>query len=559
MNRPPGGPGADLRAAIGGPMASALLGAAKHRLYGGDPQSALKDAKEALAMYRNAGDAAGTVDALCTMVSAHVADGDTDQAQQVATAELASRRSAGDKPGEARMLWMAAGVHLVQGEAEAALRLAKEAKALLPGLPGDERKLQAQVLMALANAHLVKGAAGEARSEAAEALELCRAVGDEQGEGEALHLASIMRLMRLLPAAEDPPAALRAARAALQVFRRQNNREGESVALCEVAELRLAESGVGEALAAARQALVLFRSMEHGRGRQVALDLAVQAYRATYNGPAILELVSEELALMRKMGNRRAELPLLRVVTDTHSMMAQNRTALESATKTLVLIRELNVKDAEAGELLAISRLQRILGKEGSALETAEEALQASREAGSSDGQEQARRAISELQVAQGRPEMAPNRAEARVALDDMASAVDGKDSSAFKAAMERLNEVSGFTEEDIQASLAPAIARDRPGVIKFLKQHGEALESGPELLIKEVSKKLLYLNFRVGGLNYGPRFRTCYTNRVDISGGVASACCLKTLSSQEVWGKDLEYHPGILDGMQHALTAFSM
>merc|ERR550534_3244219 len=175
----------------------------------------------------------------------------------------------------------------------------------------------------------------------------------------------------------------------------------------------------------------------------------------------------------------------------------------------------------------------------------AEQALGAARGVGDGAGEKQARRELSELRVDAGRAEAAPNRMDALEALNDLAYAVEERRGDVFKRAMARLDEASGFSGEDVQRTLAPIIEKYRVGASRFLKSVGFDGAGASATAFKQFPKRYLYLNFRVGGLGYGPRFRNCQTQKITQASGEMAACAsLQTWDEQEQWGKDLMYHP---------------
>ena len=66
----------------------------------------------------------------------------------------------------------------------------------------------------------------------------------------------------------------------------------------------------------------------------------------------------------------------------------------------------------------------------------------------------EARRAVSRLQTKSGHTEQAPNRRDALEALRDLTQAARRRDAEEFKAVMARLEDLSGYTDEDVKAAL---------------------------------------------------------------------------------------------------------
>jgi len=287
--------------------------------------------------------------------------------------------------------------------------------------------------------------------------------------------------------------------------------------------------------------------------------LLIQAHSATSNIKGVLGAAEEELAFTEKTGDKRAELALLRTISDALIADRQWFQAIPRAKRALDLTRKLQAVDEEVAQLLIVSNLQDIIERPYLAMEAAEKALKLSQKLGNKDLIAQAKRQVSHLMVTQGKVEQAPNRPQALEALSSLSRAALYFDGEAYQEATQRLEEVSGYTEADVARALEPAVAKDRQATINFIKKQGQDVESGTQTVLKAYTKKVLYLEFRMGGgLGYGPRFRTCTPLKVSKSSELHSstATVLKMYSAQEEWGKNLLFHPGLMDGGQHQLNA---
>lgn len=556
--------------------ANELLEVARRTLASGRQAEALREASEAREKFQQAGDARGAADAFSTIIAARSAKGELQEVLAAVAEELRGCRSLNDKVGEAVLLRAVAGAHLAAGQPADALRVALEARAAASELPGGEVGLQTQAMQAVANAHMANGQVREALDVAREAIELSRRAQDKQGWAEALHLSAVIRLStgastELVvfddsnaggaggPEADAARAALKDAYEALSLFGELRQREKEASVLNDIAEARISLGYVTEGVSAAKQALSIFRELGQRRGRQVAFDTIVHAYTASFQAPRALEVAKEELSLARSGGEQVSELAVLRAMTDIYGLMGRAQDALSTAAEAVAVSKEL--KNEEAVELLAVANLQRTAGRPANAQEAAEQAIAAARRTGDRASEDQAKRFLSDLHVERGNAQAAPNRAEALEALAELSAAVEGRQADAFKAALARLEALSGFTEEDVQEVLLPALERDRQSATSFLRLVGFDASGGPQSIAKEFFRGELYLGFRATGLSYGPRFRLCRPNRITRPGARTYEACavLQVWDEQEDWIDKLCFHPGIIDSMQHTCSAVTM
>eukprot|EP00440_Ansanella_granifera_P022509 gb/GFBE01024446.1/.p1 GENE.gb/GFBE01024446.1/~~gb/GFBE01024446.1/.p1 ORF type:complete len:570 (+),score=124.83 gb/GFBE01024446.1/:1-1710(+) len=564
------------------------LQTARDCLVGAAPEEALRHAQEAASKARAAGDVRGAAEAVSVASSAHIARGCAVEADQILQNELATCRAAGHKAAEATLLWAQSGVKLALGAANEALALAREGGALLQrsGLAKDYAKLSAQLVLARANAHLAgslpdgQGAppAAAALQAAGEALALSRRAGDEAGQGEALHIVCLVYLLQGRQAATkaaqqvsspeaQPLSSLQSSNEATVLLRRLGNKEGEAAALLfGIAEARMEQQNYLEALGAAKRAQDIFRDLGHRRGRQAALETLARAHLAS--GPntlAVLDMVEAEVRKFQSEGDVAGQLFALRTLADSYITAKMYGEALSAARRALELVKQTASREGEVRQLLVVSQMEDLLGRTESALKTAQRALAVANamQAGNSSLAAEARRAVSRLQTKCGRPEEAPNRRDALEALRELGRMAQKRDADGFKAVMDRLENLSGSTEQDVRSALSGEDDPDREGLVRFLRQQGHgpsqgSAGKGPSTLMKGLNHTLLYLSFRVGGLGYGPCFRRCNGYKIEGAEDHAAAY-LRLLSSQEEWGKQMCTQPTILDSMQHSLNAVHM
>merc|ERR1712032_144974 len=124
-------------------------------------------------------------------------------------------------------------------------------------------------------------------------------------------------------------------------------------------------------------------------------------------------------------------------------------------------------------------------------------------------------------------------------------------------------NQTCAYSQKDVDDIMERALAKDPSGARKFLDEQG--IGSGGKkpsneggFQINEVYKNTTYVNFRVGGLQYGPRFRCLQGYKFTSKGDSKASGALAVLQISEEaqdWEKELAFNPGILDGLLQSLA----
>ena len=346
--------------------------------------------------------------------------------------------------------------------------------------------------------------------------------------------------------------------------------EGEAAAmLFGVAEARLQHGNGLEAQGAARRARDLFRDLRHRRGRLAALQTLVTSLGL--DTLAALEATEEELRLFESEGDAAGQVSAFRILADTYIARALYGEARSALRKALELVKGTAAADSEGEILLLLAQVEDTMGRTDAAVESAQKALVIAKSSKLSALVVDARRVVSRLQIKCGRVDQAPNRRDAQEALQELTEAARNRDADEFQSVMARLEDLSGYTEDEVKAALIIQDDEDQAGLVQFLKKNQLAVQAAPgaskksvgrgSIVMTGMSHALLYLSFRMGGLGYGPRFRRCYGYRVEGEGEGAlyGAAWLRLLSSQEEWGRRMETQPPILDSMQHSLNAIEL
>ena len=305
-----------------------------------------------------------------------------------------------------------------------------------------------------------------------------------------------------------------------------------------VAEARLDQGNSLEAQGAAHRARELFRQLRHRRGRLAALEVLTRSLGV--DTLAALEATEEELRLFEAEGDAAGQVSALRTLADAYIARRIYGEARSALRKALELLKGTAANELQGQTLLLLSQIEDFMGRTEAALETAEKALLAAKAGKAAGLVTEARRVVSRLQTKCGRSEQAPNRRDALEALRELTQAARRHDADEFRAVLDRLDDLSGYTDGDVKAALVIEDDDDQPSLVEFLKKHGKTSAGaaqpgrGGSIVMTGLNHALLYLSFRMGGLGYGPRFRRCYGHRVDGEEAVHGVAYLRLLSSQD-------------------------
>merc|ERR1712050_559679 len=120
-----------------------------------------------------------------------------------------------------------------------------------------------------------------------------------------------------------------------------------------------------------------------------------------------------------------------------------------------------------------------------------------------------------------GQPEKAPTRSEALKCLTSLSKATEMRKVEEVKELEEQLNKFgSVLSDQDLAATLQPLFTKD-PEAIEFLEKElawdfgGAGKGGGPGEKINFYAPKAFYLNTIMGGMGFGPQFRSVNPMRV--------------------------------------------
>eukprot|EP00930_Biecheleria_cincta_P021164 TRINITY_DN15742_c0_g1_i1.p1 TRINITY_DN15742_c0_g1~~TRINITY_DN15742_c0_g1_i1.p1 ORF type:complete len:402 (-),score=105.40 TRINITY_DN15742_c0_g1_i1:95-1180(-) len=320
-------------------------------------------------------------------------------------------------------------------------------------------------------------------------------------------------------------------------------------------------SKAAEALSLSKDALVSFRRANDSEKKVRALRVVVDANMALEKAFDAVMAASDELAMIKRTGDKKAQVTVAQMLSEVQAFRGDAGGASQSLYDTLDLYRELGDKAGEAKALQGLASLKLRGGKSKEGLSFAQQAMGMCQELGDKTGEENCQRMVNRGYAESGQMEKAPSRALALTALEALATSVENKDRQGWSNAVAELNKSSAYTAEDVQQIFGDALKKDRRAAAAFLQSMGiRTTGQAPELVIKEVTKVFSYIGFRVGGLGYGPRFQCMNPTHALMTEGdmnsIHAVCCLKISEEADDWERELQYHPGVLDGMLQSQSA---
>jgi len=318
-----------------------------------------------------------------------------------------------------------------------------------------------------------------------------------------------------------------------------------------------------EALQAASEALVAARRGNNSESKLAALEIVVQANMYIGDYFAANLAATDELAMIQRTGDKADEAKALQLVADVHVARGDNVGASNSLQTAISLQEELKDRAGQAKSLRQLAMAYMAGGKKEKALKPAQDALKIYEELNDSKGAQTANRTVNMVYAERGQVDKAPNRAEALLALEALQAAVNDEDGQAWNQAMEELTNTCAYTQNDIDAMVERSMDKDRSRASAFLRDRGLAVKLAGEnvLHMMEMNKTMQYISFRLGGLGYGPSFQCLRAYKKQVGTDINSLkalACLQCSEEAQDWEQELQYHPGILDGMLQSSSAYA-
>lgn len=519
-------------------------------------EDAAAPAEKALQIFRDLSDQVGLAEALRLLLLAQMERGEVrpeDALKKVKEEAAKVKRSARDgRRAEAMMQFTQAAVHLAKAEPVKAVQLAAEAEIYFQR--EQDWPALAEVLEVVAPAHLQRGDGKKAGDAANLILDVAQKMKNSEVEARAWALVSVARFMAKT---ED---AAEAARKALDLYRQLRHRAGEAQTLIELAKGQLGLQDSLSALATAREALKVAK--EAGLESQVgrAVEAIVEAQLQAGHADKALEEAEEQLKSAPSGSNKGTASIMSAIVVATAAL----RGADAGLEKVKAFVEQLRSEGNKQGEVQMLHKLATMSPFPDYASNTAQAALKMAQQYGFPAEEKALKSTLTALCAAKGKIDKAPNRREALLLLQELSRSLEKKDGEGFDDANQNL---AGYwmalTQSDVDAAMQKVITTNPPVYLEFLREHGANVDGGAAKTVaapqdiqglglknklKTGPKPYLYVNFRVGGISYGPRYRCCELpcGIPAEPGGAVGVLSLQDTSDD--WERELQYNPSILD-----------
>lgn len=346
-----------------------LLAAAAHASAHGWPDHAIRLAAtlhryldtgghypEAVAIHGYARDAAhrlneagAEANALTSLGIIDIRRGRYQQAAELLRQALTLYREAGDRTGEARVLANLAGIDMWRGRYPEAAELLRQALTLFR--EAGDRTGEARAVGTLGGVELRQGRYQQAASHQQQALDLYRQIGDPAGEARTLNnLGGVeRRLGHYQQAASHHEQAL-------ALYRQAGDRSGVAYSLGNLGGLYLRQGRYEQAASHLQQALAICRQTG---------DLPTEAYSLTYLGDVHLRQGRHEQAtshhqqaldLFRETGDPAGEALARSGLGEAFLAVSRPDRAGIEFTQALILARRIGDKDAQVRASDGLSR-----------------------------------------------------------------------------------------------------------------------------------------------------------------------------------------------------------
>lgn len=491
---------------------------AQKLLNNGDAEAALDAAKEEVEKAIKKKDQKGQVKAMSDQIDALVALNKGDDAVALSVEAVALAKKTGNTGLECGALNSSVGAHLLKDAHTTALKAANNALALAQ--QSGEKEGEANAWLAIARIHLSK---------------------DDGDQGALLDV-------------------LQAAEKATDIFKSEKDSEGEAGARGVIASAQMKLMNTDEAVQAATHSHKLWKDSDCGKKTNDALSLLVSAYAANGNPREGMRVARKELEEQEGSKDRKRLAGATLVVSSACLAVEDAAESFKCAKQARAIYRTLDDKTGEAWATCAVGEAQRGQQRKLEAMKSAEEAMALFKEVGDAEGILAVNTLLSEVYLSIGKGNKAPDRKKLLAVLRDLNKAVENRDVEGFNRAKNKAETMSRFLEEyDTMDALAPAFDKDAQGTAEFLREQGwEVDESGGDgekkaQFMKHFDHQSLYAYFRtVGGMGFGPQFRSTHPFRVGTPGVDATALSASCLPETEDWEMKMGFRPGVIDsGLQ--------
>lgn len=323
-----------------------------------------------------------------------------------------------------------------------------------------------------------------------------------------------------------------------------------------VAKLRLKKAlmiiqGSSNAFPPLQEALRLYVEAEHQLGEAAVHDTMAQAYLLDSEVEMATAEAKWSFRMFGKSNSKKGIASSCKTLYEVYLAQGDKQKALMNLQERAKMLRSLGEKKELAEALTLISGMQLEKGSNAAAKSAAEEAAKLVEELGDKAGGKATNKVLSRVLALDGKVDAAPNRSQALTYLRLLGSALERRSEQEFKTTLYNLYDCGAYKDKEVHEALAPILERNQKAR-EFLQEMEVKLDGLAKLLVLEFDKTRFYANFRMNGLQYGPRHQTVRAYRRE----TGPANCMNVLQASheaQDWEVECGYHLGILDGALQA------
>jgi CHAT domain-containing protein/tetratricopeptide (TPR) repeat protein len=331
-------------------------------------QKSIEKYKEALSLYRSAGDRGGMKETLLFLAQAYSFLGEKQGALIYAKEALLLAREEKDRSTEAIILINLGSVYYDLGEPREALSFLEEALPIFRAI-GSKRG-EAVTFSNIGAVYQVLGDRQMALDSFERAQLIYREIGDRNDEASTLN-----NIGNVYSSLGEQQKALDLFMQALKFHRASGSRQGEATALSNIGAVYSSLGEKDKALSYYEQALPIQRAVGDKVGEATTLNNIGRIYYDMGERQKALDYYESALSLTRAVGNPPGVMAILNNIAAAYDGLGDKRKALEYYNQALVIARQLGSRDNEARTLNSIGAVYNSQGEPRKALDYYSQAL----------------------------------------------------------------------------------------------------------------------------------------------------------------------------------------
>jgi len=318
-----------------------------------DTNKALDYYKQALPIFKTAGDHAGEAATLNNLGDAYLGLGQMQEALDYSNQALSAMRKMGDRRGEAIALNTVGSVNSTLDDTRKALDYYNQSLSLLKDL--DERQLEAVALGNIGEMYINLGEYQKALEYCNKALLGDRAVGNVSSE--AVALSNIGFIYGMLG---DNQQELVYYTQALELQRRTGKSAGEAITLNNIAHVHSKLGDNKKALEFYERSLILRRALNDRRGEAATLSNIGSIQQDLGDYQKAVDYYNQSLTIIKTIGtDLRQRAITLNNIGSVYKKLGDSQNALEYTRQAYTILHDTGYKNEEAQALFNMARIER--------------------------------------------------------------------------------------------------------------------------------------------------------------------------------------------------------